>query len=440
MKSVASILFVGLLAVGLQLRAQTTYTGTGIKLALKTDDAGRPLIEYVIPHSPAAKANLLAGEPVWEVDGKPTSGADFWAVVRSLEGEPGVLHRIVVGKDRRSVTLTVSEVRGQCLSGDCAEGEGLFRDLNDDLYAGHFRAGRYHGAGRLEMGTNSVYDGEFADGLYHGKGTLREDGKLFSGNWAQGREADGPGFLILANGDRIEGEGQWINGFTGPGIFTDAARRLRVEGMFDHAHNLTGLDGKASVRALATDHVYVGVFYHGQLVKRGEIETKSGARLPAQFEDFDKLLAALNQPTLTGADTDPGSRRTFTIEVVPDEPPARSAARPTTRPKAETAPPLTACAACGGTGFVVKRCGWCQGKGLITHAYKLSRTKTTSYAARSVYDSAGRLIGQSSGYDVTSEPYVKSWEEKCHTCEGRGALVSNTRCPVCAGAGGVPAK
>lgn len=428
-----------LLGTGFGLCAQNTYTGTGIKLALPNGSQTQPLIEFVVANSPAEKAGLAVGEPVLEVDGHATTGADFWAVVRALEGEPGTRHRVVVGQDKRAISLEVSAVRGQCLVGDCTDGEGVFRDVNGDLYTGHFKGGRYHGAGRLEQGTEALYDGEFEDGVYHGKGTLKDRDKVFSGNWDHGREASGPGFMTFANGDRVEGNGEWTNGFTGTGIFTDAGRNLRVEGVFSHAFNLESLEGKASVRSLATDHVYTGRFDHGQPVKRGEIETSQGARLPAEFSNFTKLLAALNQPTLKLENVDPNARRTLTIEAVAEEP-SVGTTRPAGQPRKEKTPRMAACGSCGGTGFVVKDCIWCGGKGVITHAYSSYKKKETSYGARSVYDNTGRLIGQQSGYDVTYEPIKKSWDENCRECKSSGSQTTNTRCRACGGSGTVPAK
>jgi hypothetical protein len=416
---------------------QNTYTGTGIRLSLATDAQRHPKIETVYPGSPAAREGVQPGDVVIAVDGKVTDTTEFGDIVRQLGGEPGQRHRIELGNPGRTVELPVELVKGRCVTGDCENGTGLWEDVLGDLYSGQFRNGRYHGQGRLEQGTNYVYEGGFQDGEFHGRGTLNDHGQIFAGNWAGGREADGPGFRTFPNGSRLEGEGSWVNGFTGKGTFIDSVRQLRAEGRFDGASNLERLTGQASVRSLATGHIYRGRFEHGDLVGSGEIEPREGARFPVRFKYFTELYEALAK---TNAADIAHRVPTRSLGIERDPEPAATAAAPRpAKPGTATAaaPKLVACPSCRGTGYEIRSCGWCAGKGSVERSVATYKRKETPYVALSVYDSAGKFIGNASGRDVSYEAIKNVRQERCQQCEGAGARTTNQRCPTCRGQGTV---
>ncbi|KAL7576422.1 hypothetical protein ACA910_018226 [Epithemia clementina (nom. ined.)] len=56
-------------------------------------------------------------------------------------------------------------------------------------YEGEWKAGKYHGRGRLVWGPGTEYEGEFSQGTFHGSGTLRDftGNILEQGRWFQGK-------------------------------------------------------------------------------------------------------------------------------------------------------------------------------------------------------------------------------------------------------------
>lgn len=86
------------------------------------------------------------------------------------------------------------------------EGHGklVYNDSDDDqdkkCYEGDFKAGVYHGQGRLEYVNGDVYDGDFVDGIYSGIGTWTgADGEVYNGSFMDGLK-DGRGRLVSAEG------------------------------------------------------------------------------------------------------------------------------------------------------------------------------------------------------------------------------------------------
>lgn len=327
------------------------------------------------------------------------------------------------------------------MTGDCDNGEGLWEDVFGDLYSGRFREGRYHGFGRLENGTNYVFEGEFQAGEFHGRGILVDHGRVFSGRWKEGREANGSGSLTLPNGSQFEGEGDWINGFTGRGAFVDPKLQLRAEGEFERANGLGGIRGTGSIRSLVTGSVYRGRFERGEPVGPGEVEMAAGARLAVRFDSMTALIVGLGQtnPAALGGDRKTGE---LVIESVPEpvgSPPAERQAKPG-RVNLTGAGERVPCNACGGSGFQLRSCGWCGGQGSVSRPVTTYKRKDTPFAARSVYDSAGRFVGNSSGYDVTYYHVITPHDEECRQCRGTGVRTTNIRCPVCRGGGSVEGR
>lgn len=94
---------------------------------------------------------------------------------------------------------------GQLIRG-LPEGYGklVYNDNDDDeekkLYEGEFKAGVWHGQGRLEFVNGDVYDGDFVEGIYNGLGTLTSsDGQIYNGSFLNG-DKDGRGRYVSADG------------------------------------------------------------------------------------------------------------------------------------------------------------------------------------------------------------------------------------------------
>lgn len=121
---------------------------------------------------------------------------------------------------------------GQCLSGNCTNGFGVY--LNDDhsLFEGDFHDGLFDGNGTLTHAVGSVYAGQFAEGCPSGHGVYtdwrgnRHDGEFFLG-WEHG-----PGEYRTADGARYQGF--FNRGFRdGPGLFVNTDGTVRHE-LWDH--------------------------------------------------------------------------------------------------------------------------------------------------------------------------------------------------------------
>ena len=62
--------------------------------------------------------------------------------------------------------------------------------ISDDIYAGEWKGGKYHGQGIIEHPDGTKYIGKWKDGLPHGKGTLTESGGNMLGNGKMARDMD----------------------------------------------------------------------------------------------------------------------------------------------------------------------------------------------------------------------------------------------------------
>lgn len=78
-------------------------------------------------------------------------------------------------------------------------------------YVGGYRAGKFHGPGRLTMASGAVYEGHFQGGKFSGQGSLlMGDGSRYVGNF-KNNKFDGAGILYDAAG-KVVAQGRWKNG------------------------------------------------------------------------------------------------------------------------------------------------------------------------------------------------------------------------------------
>ena len=78
---------------------------------------------------------------------------------------------------------------GQCISGDCENGQGTYTYANGDKYVGEFKDGLKNGKGTYTFASGNKYVGKFKDDKYNGKGTATlADGSIYhSGLWKDGK-------------------------------------------------------------------------------------------------------------------------------------------------------------------------------------------------------------------------------------------------------------
>lgn len=91
------------------------------------------------------------------------------------------------------LTLFVySQDRGECISGNCQDGHGVYKTIYGHTYTGEFKNGKYDGQGYLDMLEGMWYRGSFKNGLKDGYGVL-QFGPLsagferFEGEWKNGK-------------------------------------------------------------------------------------------------------------------------------------------------------------------------------------------------------------------------------------------------------------
>ncbi|MEM7106454.1 MAG: caspase family protein [Bacteroidota bacterium] len=71
-----------------------------------------------------------------------------------------------------------------CITGDCANGEGIYVWGDGSRYEGEFRMKRLNGYGTYQWAHGASYEGEWKDNLKHGVGTYRyADGRVREGLW-----------------------------------------------------------------------------------------------------------------------------------------------------------------------------------------------------------------------------------------------------------------
>ena len=89
-----------------------------------------------------------------------------------------------------NVVMTEDGKKWGCLSGDCTNGEGEFRDSIDFYYIGNFKFGRLDGKGVIKTkifpstGKRTIITGNFINGCAQGKGQIQSyKGKTYNGSF-----------------------------------------------------------------------------------------------------------------------------------------------------------------------------------------------------------------------------------------------------------------
>ena len=117
------------------------------------------------------------------------------------------------------VLLTISPSSGQCIKGDCKNGQGTYTFVSGEKYAGEFKDGKQHGQGINIWANGDKYVGEWKKGKEHGQGTYTwADGSKYAGEYKDGKR-NGQGTYTWASGNKYVGE--YKDGkFHGQGTYT----------------------------------------------------------------------------------------------------------------------------------------------------------------------------------------------------------------------------
>lgn len=116
----------------------------------------------------------------------------------------GLLASPSVWAQLRVPEFELRELSRACTYGDCDNGYGVLTiktNLGEGEYRGNFKAGKYHGNGKLtelvSVTERAYYDGNWGDGLRSGRGTYwNGKGNLYIGEWKNDkREGQGSYFF-----------------------------------------------------------------------------------------------------------------------------------------------------------------------------------------------------------------------------------------------------
>jgi hypothetical protein len=100
---------------------------------------------------------------------------------------------------------------GQCIEGDCKNGEGTILYKSGNKYKGEFANGKRHGYGRFIWTSGARYKGEWKNNKKDGQGIeLLADGSRYEGQF-ENHKKSGEGKYYDANG-KVINDGIWENG------------------------------------------------------------------------------------------------------------------------------------------------------------------------------------------------------------------------------------
>jgi hypothetical protein len=106
--------------------------------------------------------------------------------------------------------LKISLSAGECIQGDCINGEGTMKFANGDSYTGTFKDEKKIGYGIYIFSNGERYEGEFQADFPNGKGTaFLGNGNVYTGYFIN-NVPDGKGKMVFNNGNIYDGE--WKRG------------------------------------------------------------------------------------------------------------------------------------------------------------------------------------------------------------------------------------
>jgi hypothetical protein len=225
--------------------------------------------------------------------------------------------------------LIALPMEAKCQSGNCKNGEGIFKFADGSVYEGRFENSLPEGLGFYRAKNEIKYLGQFSKGKFHGKGTLyynQTGTKYFHGSFAFGKR-DGYGHMVYkkhreyfgywkANKRHGQGtmhynittkyEGEWIhNKRNGYGVWESAQKNQKYEGEWKQGRweGKGKLTSKGSLNSfvykgqftrnkfnglgilIQTTQKYKGQFKENQFEGTGTLVTIQGQRYTGEFKN-----------------------------------------------------------------------------------------------------------------------------------------------------------
>ncbi len=104
------------------------------------------------------------------------------------------------------ISIYSANVFGQCIKGDCDNGQGTYKYSHGTEYEGHWKNGQIDGQGILTYPDGSKYVGQWKDNQRHGKGAyIYSDGSKYTGQFEDNRR-NGNGTYIHPDGSKYVGQ------------------------------------------------------------------------------------------------------------------------------------------------------------------------------------------------------------------------------------------
>lgn len=104
------------------------------------------------------------------------------------------------------ISVYSANVFGQCVKGNCDNGQGTYKYSHGTEYEGHWENGRLNGQGILTYPDGSKYVGQWKDNQRHGKGAyIYSDGSKYVGQFEDNRR-NGKGTYIHPDGSKYVGQ------------------------------------------------------------------------------------------------------------------------------------------------------------------------------------------------------------------------------------------
>jgi hypothetical protein len=144
-------------------------------------------------------------------------------------------------------SLDDGDSQGDCIKGNCQDGNGTQTILNNGThvgeYVGPFKNGKFEGYG-VYTSAGFEYKGQFKEGNKEGQGTLKwpngSNGAMYVGQWKD-NDRNGFGTKIESNGNKYVG--QWKDGKkAGPGTLYDVKGKILSKGIWKNDEIMTQKD------------------------------------------------------------------------------------------------------------------------------------------------------------------------------------------------------